>query len=72
MLADKLPLLNVWMLHNGRHYRVIWSEEDGEFVGVCQEEPYMSHLSEDYTEAFLGIIDLVETDWDSLKPADET
>lgn len=67
-MDDNLPLLGVWMLYNGRHYRVIWSEEDQEFVGLCAEEPYMSWLSEDYTEAFLGIIDVVEDTGDDNDP----
>ncbi|AHH19521.1 HicB family protein [Nocardia nova SH22a] len=36
-------------------YRVIWSAEDDEFVGLCAEFPSLSWLSENQTEAFLGI-----------------
>lgn len=34
---------------DARHYtyRVIWSEEDQEFIGLCAEFPSLSHLDED-------------------------
>ncbi len=40
-------------------YRVIWSEEDGEFVGLCAEFGLLSHLDETPEKAFAGIRDLV-------------
>ena len=44
-----------------RHYtyRVIWSEEDQEFIGLCAEFPSLSHLDEDQLSALKGIIGLV-------------
>lgn len=36
-------------------YRVEWSEEDGEFVGLCAELPSLSWLAESPDEAFAGI-----------------
>ncbi|MEA3274480.1 MAG: type II toxin-antitoxin system HicB family antitoxin [Pseudomonadota bacterium] len=44
-----------------RHYtfRVIWSEEDREFVGLCAEFPSLSHLDEDQVPALTGIVALV-------------
>ena len=40
-------------------YRVIWSDEDGEYVGLCSEFPLLSHLDETPEKAFAGIRDLV-------------
>lgn len=41
-------------------YRVIWSEADQEFVGLCSEFPSLSYLDEDQLAAFKGIQDLVK------------
>jgi predicted RNase H-like HicB family nuclease len=40
-------------------YRVTWSPEDGEYVGVCAEFPSLSWLEEDPDQAFRGIRRLV-------------
>jgi predicted HicB family RNase H-like nuclease len=40
-------------------YRVIWSEEDQEFVGLCAEFPSLSWLEEDQEAALRGIVSLV-------------
>jgi hypothetical protein len=40
-------------------YRVIWSEEDGEHVGLCAEFPGLSHLAPSAPEALNGIVSLV-------------
>jgi len=40
-------------------YRVIWSEEDGEFVGLCAEFSSLSHLDETQAGALEGITNLV-------------
>ncbi len=40
-------------------YRVFWSVEDGENVGVCAEFPGLSHLAEDPAHALAGIRGLV-------------
>jgi predicted HicB family RNase H-like nuclease len=41
-------------------YRVFWSEEDEEFVGLCAEFPSMSWLDEDQQKAFSAIVALVQ------------
>jgi predicted RNase H-like HicB family nuclease len=41
-------------------YKTIWSEQDQEFVGLCEEFPGLSHLDPDRQAAFTGIIDLVK------------
>ena len=41
-------------------YRVVWSEDDSEFVGLCAEFPSLSVLSKGRREAFDGIVDLVD------------
>jgi predicted HicB family RNase H-like nuclease len=40
-------------------YRVQWSEQDQEFVGLCAEFPRLSWLDEDQESAFKGIRRLV-------------
>lgn len=44
-----------------RHYtyRVTWSEEDGEYLGLCAELPSLSHLDSDQAAALAGIVSLV-------------
>jgi predicted HicB family RNase H-like nuclease len=45
--------------HEHYTYRVTWSEEDGEFVGLCAELPSLSYLDESRPAALEGIFDLV-------------
>lgn len=40
-------------------YRITWSDEDAEFVGVCAEFPGLSWLHPSQDEAFKGIRTLV-------------
>ncbi|MBP7081851.1 MAG: hypothetical protein KBA96_12120 [Rhodocyclaceae bacterium] len=40
-------------------YRVIWSAEDGEHVGLCAEYPSLSWLSKTPEAALTGIRQLV-------------
>ncbi len=40
-------------------YRVEWSPEDQEYLGLCTEFPSLSWLGETYEEAFSGIRALV-------------
>ena len=40
-------------------YRVTWSEEDHEHVGLCVEFESLSHLAPSATEALDGIMELV-------------
>ncbi len=41
-------------------YRVIWSEEDQEFVGLCAEFPSLSWLDKDQETALRGIVAMVK------------
>ncbi len=41
-------------------YRVVWSVEDEEFVGLCAEFPSLSYLEEDHLKALEGITTLVK------------
>ncbi|MDR1241570.1 MAG: type II toxin-antitoxin system HicB family antitoxin [Deltaproteobacteria bacterium] len=47
---------------NAKHYtyRVIWSEEDQEFVGLCAEFPSLSWLEAEQSAALAGMVSLVE------------
>ncbi|NJK52601.1 MAG: type II toxin-antitoxin system HicB family antitoxin [Leptolyngbyaceae cyanobacterium SU_3_3] len=47
-------------------YRVFWSQEDQEFVGLCAEFPGMSWLDADQQAAFSGIVMLVQDCLDDL------
>lgn len=40
-------------------YRVTWSEEDGEYVGLCAEFPSLSWLDSSSDKAFRGIRNVV-------------
>jgi predicted HicB family RNase H-like nuclease len=40
-------------------YRVTWSEEDGEYIGLCAEFPSLSWLAQTQDEALKGVIQLV-------------
>ena len=46
---------------NYKHYtyRVIWSPEDEEYVGLCGEFPSLSYLDEDHLKALEGMAELV-------------
>lgn len=37
-------------------YRVVWSEEDQEYVGLCAEMPSLSWLEKSQDEALRGIV----------------
>ena len=43
-------------------FRVTWSQEDQEYVGLCAEFPSLSHLHADRHEALRGIEGLVADD----------
>ena len=48
------------MLKNDHYsYRVSWSEEDNEYIGLCAEFPSLSWLASEQEEAFQGIRQLV-------------
>jgi predicted HicB family RNase H-like nuclease len=48
-------------IKNDRYtYRVTWSEEDQEYVGLCVEFPSLSWLAAGYEEALKGIRNVVE------------
>ena len=42
-------------------YRITWSAEDGEYVGLCSEFPSLSWLAATQEQAFTGIRDLVKS-----------
>ncbi|MCG2734418.1 MULTISPECIES: hypothetical protein [Pseudodesulfovibrio] len=46
---------------NVKHYtyRVLWSEEDQEYVGLCAEFPALSWLDEEQAAALEGIVHLI-------------
>jgi hypothetical protein len=54
-------------------YKVIWSEEDKEFVGLCTEFPSLSWLDKNQASALTGINSLVKDALkDMKKDKDET
>lgn len=48
-------------------YRVTWSEEDQEYVGLCAEFPSLSWLDKSQDTAFKGIRKLVAETIDDMK-----
>ncbi len=47
-------------LINKYTYRITWSEEDGEYVGLCAEFPSLSWLADTQEAALAGIRDTVK------------
>ena len=47
-------------MHDKYSYRVIWSEEDQEYIGLAAEWPSLSWLSKSQDGAFKGIRKLVK------------
>lgn len=41
-------------------YRVLWSEDDKEYVGLCAEFPSLSHLDKNHIDAMQGILNLIK------------
>jgi len=52
-------------------YRVTWSEEDGEFIGLCAEFPSLSWLAASPAEALTGIRVVVEESIEDMISNDE-
>ncbi len=52
-------------------YRVTWSEEDQEYVGLCAEFPSLSWLEETQLAALSGIRDLVSQTVEEMLSASE-
>ncbi|NHR05802.1 antitoxin HicB [Chromobacterium haemolyticum] len=52
-----------------RHYsyRVVWSPEDEEYVGLCDEFPLLSHLDRSQEKALHGIVLLVKDVYEQMK-----
>lgn len=46
--------------HEHYTYRLIWSVEDEEFVGLCAEFPSLSYLDPNRSQALKGITNLVK------------
>jgi predicted HicB family RNase H-like nuclease len=60
-------------LKNDRYtYRVTWSEDDNEYVGLCAEFPGLSWLSSTPEAALKGIRKLVAEIISDMKSNDET
>ncbi len=53
-------------------YRVVWSEEDQEFIGLCAELPSLSHLDENQVSALQGIVALVADVISDMEDSGET
>ena len=52
--SDKMPEVT-----DRYTYRVFWSEEDQEYVGLCLEFGFLSHLDETPEKALAGIREVV-------------
>lgn len=52
-------------------YRVTWSEEDAEYVGLCLEFPLLSWLAPGPEDAFTGIRQVVEEAVQDMQSAGE-
>lgn len=52
-------------------YRVLWSQEDGAFVGTVAEFPSLSCVEDAQADAFFGIIALVDAVLDDMEDRGE-
>ena len=52
-------------------YRITWSEDDGEFVGLCAEFPGLSWLAASQEQALKGIKRVVRDTVDDMKATGE-
>ncbi len=52
-------------------YRVVWSEEDKEYVGLCAEFPSLNWLDKSQDNAFKGIRKLVAETIEDMKSQHE-
>lgn len=52
-------------------YRVMWSEEDGEFLGLCAEFPSLSWLATSSDKALKGIRSVVAESVEDMKAHEE-
>ncbi|ANO03570.1 type II toxin-antitoxin system HicB family antitoxin [Mycobacteroides immunogenum] len=59
-------------MDNHYTYRVVWSPEDEEFVGLVAEFPSLSWLDKDRREAFAGIVQLVDDVLADMEETEET
>ena len=53
-------------------YRVTWSAEDDEYVGLCAEFPSLSWLAPNPEDAFAGIRQVVAESLDDMRASGET
>ena len=53
-------------------YRVTWSAEDEEYIGLCAEFPSLSWLAPAPEEAFCGIRELVSDSLTDMRASNET
>ena len=53
-------------------YRVTWSVEDDEYIGICVEFPSLSWLASSPDEAFSGIRQLVSECLEDMRSTGET
>ena len=52
-------------------YRVFWSEEDREYVGLCAELPSLSWLAKSQAAALRGIVELTRETVEDMAKAGE-
>ena len=60
------------MANDKYSYRVIWSEEDGEHIGLCAEFPSLSWLAKTPETALKGIRNVVRSVIAEMKEAGES
>ena len=58
--------------HEHYSYKITWSVEDQEYVGLCAEYPSLSYLHEDRLQALEGITELVRSVVEDMKENGES
>jgi predicted HicB family RNase H-like nuclease len=58
--------------HEHYTYRVVWSEDDKEYLGLCTEFLSLSYLDNSHLAAMQGILDLVKSVVEDMQKNGET
>ena len=73
IINDIIYLRNKMTFKSDRYtYRITWSEEDKEFVGLCIEFPSLSWVAESQETALKGIRQVVEETIKDMKDSGES
>ena len=44
------------------NYQIVWSEDDNEYVALCDEFPSLSYIAKTPKEALEGLLEIIEVE----------